>query len=448
MNAPHTETTGPDVSALLDDRPADGVFRVHRGAYTDPAVYAREIERIFEGTWVYAALESELPGPHAYLTRPVGRHGVLLTRDGQGTLHAHLNTCRHRGTVLAPRQAGQARFHVCPYHGWTYDSAGRCVDVTGAAHGQYPPSFHAESHDLVPVARLGEYRGFVFVSLNADVPSLDEHLGDARALLDLVADQAPAGLECIPGHSGYTFGGNWKLQFENGLDGYHFPATHAAFVDILRGRAARAGVAAPATPPQVISGTLALPRGHAMSWSIGAPGQGAESRPLARDAALLDLVRARVGEARLSWMLRQRNLTIFPNLQIIDIQSLQLRTWHPLAPERTRMRSHCLAPVGEDPAARRFRIRQYEEFFNPGGLATADDNVMYELGQDGLLCARAGTPHGYERGLAATEAPARAFDGLPAMPGARRTYSEQGLGFGDESAIHAGYREWQRLMAP
>ena len=56
-------------------------------------------------------------------------------------------------------------------------------------------------------------------------------------------------------------------------------------------------------------------------------------------------------------MLRQRNLTIFPNLQVIDISSAQLRTWRPLAANKTEMVSHCLAPMGEPAAARALRAR-------------------------------------------------------------------------------------------
>lgn len=143
--------------------------------------------------------------------------------------------------------------------------------------------------------------------------------------------------------------------------------------------------------------------------------------------------------------MRQRNLTIFPNLQIIDIQSLQLRTWQPLAVDRTRMSSRCLAPRGESPQARRFRIRQYEEFFNAGGLATSDDNVMYALSQDGLAAHAAGDTHGYARGMAAPPPAADTFAPL-ALGEARCNASAAGLAFGDETSIHAGYREWRRLM--
>jgi len=50
---------------------------------------------------------------------------------------------------------------------------------------------------------------------------------------------------------------------------------------------------------------------------------------------------------------------------------------------RLAMVSHCLAPVGEPAAARALRFRNYEDFFNPTGLASSDDNVIYELCQSG-----------------------------------------------------------------
>ncbi len=432
-----------DVDSLVQDSPEAGVFRVHRKVFLDAEIFEREMERIFEATWVFVALDGEIPNPHDFVTRHIGRQPVILMRDGSGRLGGFLNSCRHKGTLLCPFRAGNRKFHTCPYHGWSYDSAGRNVGITDHQDGAYPPAFEAENHDLIPVARVDSYRGFVFASLAADVPGLDEHLGDARILLDLVADQAPEGLEYIPGEASYTYDGNWKLQFENGLDAYHFSTTHAAFVDIVRQRPR--GGPPPKPPGQIIAGTISMPRGHAMSWSVGAPGQEPESRPLVRDARLLQRVSDRVGAARLDWMLRQRNLTIFPNLQIIDIQSLQLRTWQPLAVDKTRMSSHCLAPRGESAPARRFRIRQYEEFFNAGGLATSDDNVMYALSQDGFAATAAGDTQGYSRGMATSLAAPEAFAVLGTSQ-ARYNASPAGLSFGDETAIHAGYREWHRLM--
>lgn len=444
------DTPAVDCEHLVDDRPGQGIFRVHRSVYLDPRIFELELSRIFESTWVFIALASEVPAAHDFVTRHIGRQPVILMRDAHGELGCFFNTCTHRGTLLCPHARGNRPLHVCRYHGWSYDSAGRNVAVAAEADGRYPPAFATADHGLAAVPRLDAYRGFVFASLSTRVPPLNEHLGEARAMIDLVADQAPEGLEYVPGTADYTFDGNWKLQFENGLDAYHFPVTHASFVDIVRRRAPppAAGAADDVAPQAggIAAGTISFPYGHALSWSVGAPGQEPERGPLLRDHRLLRTVRRAAGDARLDWMLRQRNLTIFPNLQIIDIQSLQLRTWQPLAVDRTRMHSRCLAPVGENDTARRYRIRRYEEFFNAGGLATPDDNVMYELLQSGLAATAAGTTQGYERGFEArADVHAPPFDAL-GLQHAAVTCSDAGLSFGDETGIHSGYREWLRLM--
>ena len=239
-------------------------------------------------------------------------------RGADGRVGAFLNTCRHRGTVVCPFKHGRQKFHTCRYHGWAYDSSGRNVSVTEQAAGQYPPAFSNAGHDLVPVARLGSYRGFLFASLSPDVPSIEQHLGDARAFLDLVVDQSDSGeVEFVPGESVYTFDGNWKLQFENGLDYYHFASTHSSYADILKKRKAVAGPDAGFTEEDEHEvegqGGFNFDFGHAVNWSIKRTQL--YGRPLAMDPARLDAVRQRVGADRAKWMLRQRNLTIFPTFR-------------------------------------------------------------------------------------------------------------------------------------
>jgi benzoate/toluate 1,2-dioxygenase alpha subunit/2,4,5-trichlorophenoxyacetic acid oxygenase 1 len=167
-------------------------------------------------------------------------------------------------------------------------------------------------------------------------------------------------------------------------------------------------------------------------------------RPLSASPSELAAARERVGPDRAKWMLRQRNLTVFPNLQVIDILSAQVRTWRPLAANKTEMVSHCLAPVGEPADLRALRIRNYEDFFNPTGLASSDDNVMYEFCQSGYEAEIAGYTQGYLRGVGAQtlgdSSHAAELGVLPAE------WSFGTTGFGGETNFHPGYREWKRLL--
>ncbi|MGK9608181.1 benzoate 1,2-dioxygenase large subunit, partial [Salmonella enterica subsp. enterica] len=93
--------------------------------------------------------------------------------------------------------------------------------------GAYPDSFDCDgSHDLKRLARFENYRGFLFGSLSDAVPELCDYLGETRVIIDQMVDQAPLGLEVLRGSSSYVYDGNWKLQIENGADGYHVSSVH------------------------------------------------------------------------------------------------------------------------------------------------------------------------------------------------------------------------------
>jgi benzoate/toluate 1,2-dioxygenase alpha subunit/2,4,5-trichlorophenoxyacetic acid oxygenase 1 len=430
-----------DISALIDDRPQEGVFRVHRDAFTDPAIFDLEMKHIFEATWAFVGMESQVPNDHDFFTTTIGRQPVIISRGADGKLTCVLNSCRHRGMLVCPQRSGNQQYHVCKYHGWSYNSAGKSVGIPHQREGLYPEGFASEDHNLVPVARFENYRGFLFASLCKDVPPLKEHLGEACTFIDLVAEQSPSGLEVLSGAITYTFNANWKLQFENGLDFYHFSSTHASYVDVARKRPVE-GEARWVDDSSLDQGTFSFERGHAVMWSNRNSLR--VLRPLQQEAETLEELRSRVGEVHAKWMQLNRNLTIFPNMQLIDVTSLQLRLWRPLAADKTEMISYCLAPVGESVQARRRRIRQYEDFFNPSGLATSDDNMMYEFSQAGLNAGAAGWTQGYLRGL-----------GQPANPPSLQAVelgilpSESiagGFTMGAETCLHTGYREWSRLL--
>ena len=63
------------------------------------------------------------------------------------------------------------------------------------------------------------------------------------------------------------------------------------------------------------------------------------------------------------------------------------------------MKSYCLAPIGEAPELRAWRLRQFEDFFNPGGMATPDDTVTYEGCQSGFGAQPISFLQGYARGM-------------------------------------------------
>jgi len=123
---------------------------------------------------------------------------VLATRDVKGRLCAFVNVCRHKGAMLCAAEEGNAKYHVCPYHGWAYDGIGGRTSTSRTARpGAIHPRSRRGPQPRAPRAG-GELQGFVFGSLSDEVPPLENFLGDMRFFIDVVADQGPRGLEFHP----------------------------------------------------------------------------------------------------------------------------------------------------------------------------------------------------------------------------------------------------------
>lgn len=375
-----------ELHALIEEREGEGVFRINRRMFTDEAIFDLEMEHIFAGNWVYLAHESQLPNANDFLTAHLGRQPVIITRQPDGSIAAMLNACQHRGAVLELRSRGNKKLFVCPFHGWSYRNNGRLVSCGDTQAAGYGSGFSKDALALRPVARVESYRGFIFGSLNADVSSLADYLGAAKTFIDLIVDQDIEGqLQVIPGPQVYTFDGNWKLQAENGVDGYHVNMIHGNYVLTTKNRERIAGENDVVKPLDVGNfqklpgGYYAFENGHAVLWNeLPNP----EVRP---SYGLHGHYVEKFGEERAHWMTHTwRNLFIFPNLFLMDQMSSQIRTFRPLALEKTEVRAFAFAPKHEAPELLPKRIRQYEDFFNASGLATPDDLAAFNATQAGF----------------------------------------------------------------
>ncbi|WP_416414288.1 Rieske 2Fe-2S domain-containing protein [Pantoea sp. App145] len=372
-------------NALIIDKEA-GHYKCHRSIFTDPELFELEMKHIFEGGWVFLAHESQLENPGDYYTLTIGRQPVMLTRDKNGQLQALINSCSHRGAMLATRKTGNKSSFTCPFHGWTFSNDGRLLKAKDEKTGGYPPCFKQDgSHDLKSLPRFASYKGFLFGSLEATVPDLEEWLGDTRRVIDLIADPAEQGLEVIAGTSSYTYEGNWKLQMENGADGYHVSVVHWNYASTMSRRNYEANATHTVDAngwSKSTGGVYGFKNGHMLLWTRAL---NPEVRPIYKQKERLT---AEFGEQQADLMVNEtRNLCLYPNLYLMDQFSTQLRVVRPISVDKTEVTIFCFAPKGEDAADRALRIRQYEDFFNVSGMGTPDDLEEFRACQTGYNAA-------------------------------------------------------------
>src|SRR5215472_9258776 len=77
--------------------PEGGAGRVPNWVYTDPDIFAREQQRIFEGpNWLYVCLEAEIPNPGDFTRSRLGAREVVAVRGEDRQIRVLVNSCAHR----------------------------------------------------------------------------------------------------------------------------------------------------------------------------------------------------------------------------------------------------------------------------------------------------------------------------------------------------------------
>src|SRR6516225_12397925 len=82
--------------AVID--PATG--KLDRHIFSDQAIYEEEMEKIFGRAWLMIGHESLVPANDDFFHTYMGEDPVILTRDGEGRLHALLSMCRGGNRVV------------------------------------------------------------------------------------------------------------------------------------------------------------------------------------------------------------------------------------------------------------------------------------------------------------------------------------------------------------
>ena len=112
--------------------------------------------------WYVAATAAEVHDGRPVGVRMLGLDFVLY-RDAGGRVACLSNVCCHRGGALCDGKVADGAL-ACPYHGWQFDAAGRCIAIPALGpEARIPKRARIDSYPTV------EKYGWVWVFLG-DLP--------------------------------------------------------------------------------------------------------------------------------------------------------------------------------------------------------------------------------------------------------------------------------------
>jgi salicylate 5-hydroxylase large subunit len=374
-------------SVLPSDRAAWEGAHTHRipfWAYTDPAVYQRELERFFyRGHWCYVALEAEIPKPGDFVRTAIGERSVIVVRDANGQdIHVVENVCAHRGMRFCRERHGNRRSFICPYHQWSYNLAGdlrgvplrRGVKQDGAWQGGMPKDFDTSQHGLTKL-RVARRGGVVFATFDHAIEPLEDFLGP-----EIVRwyDRLFSGRELtLLGRSRQRIPGNWKLMQENIKDPYHPGLLHTWFVTFGLWRADNKSQLR--MDAKYRHAAMISERGNAKANAAEVTG-GVSSFKAAmelNDDRFLDVVPEAWWDGPSAVM-----MTIFPSVIFQQqVNSVSTRHIQPVGPGAFDFVWTHFGFADDTPEMTQRRLRQ-ANLFGPAGFVSADDGEVIEFSQD------------------------------------------------------------------
>ena len=353
--------------------------RVHGSLYTDPDVWAAELERIWYRTWVFVGHISEVPEPGDYVQKSIGPQPVIMVRGKDGVVRLLLNRCPHRANLVCDLDHGNTTTFRCPYHGWTFANTGQLLGHPFSSG--YGGGDRKAELGLAEVARVDEIHGFVFGSFAPTGPTLREHLGAAVGAFDRLARVSPTGeIAVTAGWLRHKVKANWKMLLENETDGYHPQFVHSSIFGVAdSGIGALYGERSTAVQRDLGNGHTEddlRPEfrrlGQPLGWFGTDPGK-VPDYVSAMHAAYGD-------EAQELLIDGSPHVMVFPNLFIAEIQLFVLQ---PTAVDETIQHVTAIQFPGCDVMNRRM-LQQTIGSVGPAGFLLADDSDMYERNQRGV----------------------------------------------------------------
>ena len=360
-------------------RPTQDGSRVPFELFTRQDVFDREQETIFRGpVWNYVALEAEIPQPCDFKTSFVGDTPIIVSRAEDGSLHAFVNRCAHRGATVQRQACGNVRQHRCVYHQWAYNARGELVGVPYrrgvAGMGGYAADFDPKEHGLQKL-RVASHKGVIFATFSPGTAPLEDYLD--TPLIEAI-DRLFSRPVKVLGHMRQRVRGNWKLYAENTRDPYHAALLHGfhATFGLYRTNQKRKGGA-----DRARAHSTGVTYGD--DWRQASMGNVEQDKVVAgyslADPSLLE------GRPDFNDGMTVQITSVFPGLVVQQIMNtLATRQIRPKAPDDFELYWTYFGYQDDDAEMTNTRLKQ-ANLVGPAGLISMEDSEAIELIQRAIV---------------------------------------------------------------
>lgn len=218
------------IKSILGQEGFDQIFRpieeaagLPNAAYWSEDWFQLEQEQIFRRSWVFAGARAEIAEPGAVKPIEIAGLPMFLVHGQDGVIRGFQNVCRHRGMQIVTEPCKRTAL-TCPYHKWAYGLDGKLRSRPHFQGPNKPDTFKdggGEKLDLIPV-RVEEFFGCLFVNVSGTADPLDVWMAPVLDQLkgyDLSAIRWAGKLD-------FDVESNWKLVYENYMEGYHVFSLH------------------------------------------------------------------------------------------------------------------------------------------------------------------------------------------------------------------------------
>jgi phenylpropionate dioxygenase-like ring-hydroxylating dioxygenase large terminal subunit len=373
-----------DIAAVMDGGAnelvsADG-SRVARRIYSSEEIYQKELVQIFGKAWLPLGHESQLPRPGSYFTTFMGEDRIIVTRALDGTIHAHINACSHRGAILCREDNGTGKTFMCPYHGWTFAGDGKLVAI-----GREDPYYKTTPMDksklgLTPVAQLDTIHGLIFATFDPNAVPLRKYLGGIVPFLDAVFDRREGGVEVVGQPQKWRIPCNWKVYQDNfSGDEYHVEFSHGSSLEALGFD----------TDDFVTNVGIGYVEGGHCFTALWEPPSGNRdpyiplNQPIeqfsqeTRDYMQSCQAEAEARVSAIHLRVQASGGVVFPNWSFLSLFN-NFRICHPKGPNEMELWSYVYVDRDAPETVKRELVDYYNFSFGPAGIVEQDDGAIWE----------------------------------------------------------------------